>query len=130
MKTLSAPLNRVRSMNFPTPEDSLLRAMILLSKRLPKLIQKELPQLEVALTEQDADFFILCNLTDSTTNAAVTNDRSNPNLFGDFIVFMVVLRKCRAEKNPYPFPPKSRSQFRSLYRIRRTLRSLKILPNN
>ncbi|HRH46860.1 MAG TPA: hypothetical protein PKY82_34760, partial [Pyrinomonadaceae bacterium] len=57
---------------------------------IAKAIMKELPQLEVALTEQDADFFILCNLTETTTKAVVSNDSSNPNLFGDFIVFTVV----------------------------------------
>ncbi|MEK7725405.1 MAG: hypothetical protein AAB336_13715, partial [Acidobacteriota bacterium] len=59
-------------------------------KAIAEAILKEIPQMEVALTEQDADFFVLCNLTDSTTNATVTNDSSNPNLFGDFIVFTVV----------------------------------------
>jgi outer membrane protein assembly factor BamD (BamD/ComL family) len=59
-------------------------------KAIAEAILKEIPQMEVALTEQDADFFILCNLTDSTTNAVITNDSSNPNLFGDFIVFTVV----------------------------------------
>ena len=67
-------------------------------KAIAEAIQREVPQLEVALTEQDADFFILCNLTDSTTNATVTNDSSNPNLFGDFIVFTVVSQSNASQK--------------------------------
>ncbi len=53
-------------------------------------IRKLVPQLTVALNENDADFFISYKSIDRTTGAEVANDAANPNLQGDMWVFTVI----------------------------------------
>ncbi|MCB1025539.1 MAG: RICIN domain-containing protein [Acidobacteria bacterium] len=53
-------------------------------------IRKLVPQLTVALSETDADFFIAYKSIDKTTGAEVANDPANPNLQGDMWVFTII----------------------------------------
>lgn len=53
-------------------------------------IRKLVPQLTVALSETDADFFISYKSIDRATGAEVANDASNPNLQGDMWVFTII----------------------------------------
>lgn len=58
--------------------------------KITAAILKELPQMQAASTEQQADFLIGFELTDRTTGLVTANDAANPNLRGELIVFTMI----------------------------------------
>ncbi len=58
--------------------------------KITAAILKELPQMQAASTEQQADFLIGFELTDRTTGLVTPNDANNPNLKGELIVFTMI----------------------------------------
>lgn len=61
-----------------------------IKSKIAAAIVEELPQMQAASTEQEADFFIGFELTDRATGLVTTNDKGNPNLRGELIVFTTI----------------------------------------
>lgn len=61
-----------------------------IKSKITSAILKELPQMQAASTEQEADFLIGFELTDRTTGLVTANDKGNPNLRGELIVFTTI----------------------------------------
>ena len=61
-----------------------------IKSKIAAAITKALPQMQVASTEQDADFLIGFELTDRTTGLVTPNDDKNANLRGEMIVFTMI----------------------------------------